>query len=100
MTIDVDRHRGFPLYAGGRPAGPFATLLAADGASQTEARFTLRTKALYLEVKLPQDAELWSAQLLGPSGTADAVPLKPQHRATACWSGCRPARPRPPATCS
>ena len=81
MTIDVDPRTAAIRSTRRSPSGPSSlTLLAADGASQTQARFTLRTKALYLEVKLPEEAELWSAQLLGPNGTADgAVPLKPQR---------------------
>ena len=57
----------------------FNTLLSADGASQTQARFRLRTKALYLEVKLPAGGELWSAQLLGQGGAEGFTPLKPQR---------------------
>ena len=70
----------YPLYSAIAQRAEFTTLLSADGASQTQARFTLRTKALYLEVKLPEGAELWSAELLGPGGgAAGAVPLKPQR---------------------
>ena len=47
------------------------TLLSADGTSQTQANFHLRAKALFLEVELPAEAELWSAEL-------DGTPLKPQ----------------------
>ena len=49
------------------------TLLSADGTSQTQAAFQLRTKAPYLEVELPENASLWSAVL-------DGTPLKPQKR--------------------
>ena len=76
VKIDVTPHQGYPLYSAIAQQAQFTTLLSADGASQTQARFMLRTKALYLEVKLPEGAELWSAQLLGPRGGA---PLKPQR---------------------
>ena len=73
------RHAGYPLCPAIAQRAELATLLAADGTSQTQARFTLRTKALYLEVKLPKGAELWSAQLLGQDGRpGGGVPLKPQ----------------------
>ena len=79
LAVDVTRHAGYPLYPAIAQRAELTTLLAADGASQTQARFTLRTKALYLEVKLPKGAELWSAQLLGQDGRPGGVPLKPQR---------------------
>ena len=80
VSIDVTRRDGYPLSAAVAREARFFTLLSADGSAQTQARFTLRTKALYLQVELPAGAELWSAQLLGPDGTAaGAVPLKPQR---------------------
>ena len=36
-------------------------------------------QGLYLEVKLPKGAELWSAQLLGQDGRPGGMPLKPQR---------------------
>jgi len=47
--------------------------LAGRAESKTQARFKLRTKAVYLQVKLPPGAELWSAEL-------DGTPLKPQRQ--------------------
>ena len=76
VKIDVTPHQGYPLYSAIAQQAQFTTLLSADGASQTQARFMLRTKALYLEVKLPKGAELWSAQCWGRGG---GVPLKPQR---------------------
>lgn len=41
------------------------TLVGTNGVGQTAARFALRTKALYIEVRLPAEATLWSAQVDG-----------------------------------
>lgn len=51
-----------------------ATVLSANRVSQTAARFLLRTKALFLEVRLPEGSTLWSA-------TLDGKPIKPQSEA-------------------
>ena len=48
------------------------TILSAEGKSQNWASFPLRTKANYLEVQLPPESELWSAEL-------DGKRLKPQR---------------------
>ena len=45
LAVDVTRHAGYPLYPAIAQRAELTTLLAADGASQTQARFTLRTKA-------------------------------------------------------
>jgi hypothetical protein len=49
-----------------------ATVLSAEGLAQSAARFLLKTKALFLEVQLPQGSTLWSA-------TLDSKPAKPQR---------------------
>ena len=85
VTIDVTRPAGYRLPAAIVQRAEFFTLLSADGASQTQARFTLRSKALYLEVKLPEKAELWSAQLLAPGGGPEA------HSIEAAARGRQPA---------
>ena len=72
VKIDVLRHPGYRLYPAIVEGCALDTNLSADGQSQTQARFKLRTKAVYLQVKLPAGAELWSAEL-------DGVPLKPQR---------------------
>ena len=41
------------------------TRIGVEGRSQTAARFLLKTKALYLEVRLPKDSTLWTAALDG-----------------------------------
>ena len=80
VKIDVARPAGYPLPAAIVQRAEFFTLLSADGASQTQARFTLHTKAIYLEIKLPEKAELWSAQLLGPGGAPKAASLEAAAR--------------------
>jgi hypothetical protein len=49
-----------------------ATALSADGHAQTAARFLLRTKALFLEIRLPKGSRLWAA-------TLDGRAIKPQR---------------------
>jgi hypothetical protein len=51
----------------------YETVLSSGGASQTAARFELRTSAPFIEVKLPADATLWSIEL-------DGRPAKPQRK--------------------
>ena len=72
VKIDVLRHPGYPIYPAIVEQCELDTNLSPQGVSQTQARFKLRTKALYLQVKLPAGGELWSALLNG-------VPLKPQR---------------------
>lgn len=48
------------------------SLVSAQGIHQTAARFLLRTKADYLEIRLPGDAELWAVVL-------DGKPALPQR---------------------
>lgn len=73
VKIDVLRHPVRAIYPAIVQRGELFTNLSPDGISQTQARFLLRTKSLYLQVKLPSGAELWSAEL-------DGVPLKPQRQ--------------------
>jgi len=49
-----------------------ASALSAGGRIQTAARFLLRTKALFLEIRLPAGSRLWAA-------TLDGRPIKPQR---------------------
>ena len=72
VSVDVFRHPGYPLTSAIAEHAELTTRLSADGTSQTQAEFQLRTKALYLEVRLPDEAELWSVEL-------DGEPLKPQR---------------------
>ncbi len=73
VAVEVLRHPGYALLPAIIEQAELTTLLSADGASQTQADFRLRTKAQYLEVQLPRRAELWSA-------TLDGTPLKPQRQ--------------------
>ena len=66
------RRPGYGLYPAIVEQCVLDTNVSPDGQSQTQARFKLRTKSLFLQVKLPPKAELWSAEL-------DGVPLKPQR---------------------
>ncbi len=73
LKIDVLRHPGYGIYPAIVEECSLDTNLSPEGQSQTQARFKLRTKAVYLQVKLPAGAELWSAEL-------DGMPLKPQRQ--------------------
>ncbi|MGA2618168.1 MAG: autotransporter-associated beta strand repeat-containing protein [Thermoguttaceae bacterium] len=73
VAVEVLRHGGYALLPAIIEQAELTTLLSADGVSQTQADFRLRTKAQYLEVQLPAEAELWSAGL-------DGTPLKPQRQ--------------------
>ncbi len=73
VTVDVSRDPAYELPSAIVQSAELRTFFAPDGANQTQAQFSLRTKALYLEVKLPPNSELWSAFL-------DDVPLKPQRK--------------------
>ncbi|MBN2580417.1 MAG: hypothetical protein JXB10_15645 [Pirellulales bacterium] len=48
------------------------TRLSPEGESLTQANFTIRSKALYVQLQLPVSAELWSVQI-------DGAPIKPQR---------------------
>jgi len=48
------------------------SVLAANGTVQSQAAFALHTKAVYLEIGLPQAAQLWSV-------TLDGEPVRPQQ---------------------
>ncbi|MBN1591279.1 MAG: hypothetical protein JW888_17335, partial [Pirellulales bacterium] len=74
VQINAYRHPAYRLSAAIVQKGNLTTKVSADGVAQTDARFQLRTKALYLEVRLPAGAELWSAWL-------DGRPVKPQRQA-------------------
>ena len=63
------------------------TALAANGVSQTAARFHLRATALFLEIRMPPDATLWSC-------TLDGRPTKPQQDGPRLLLDV-PADPRP-----
>ena len=68
----VAQHPGYGLPPAIVQQVELATVMSADKVAQTAARFRLRTKALFLEVKLPPKSSLWSA-------TLDSKPTKPQR---------------------
>ena len=74
VAVAVARHPTLGLPPAIIQRAELATVLSADGLAQTSARFLLRTKALFLEVRLPKDSTLWSAAL-------DGEPIKPQREA-------------------
>ena len=84
VAVDVFRNPSYPLTPAIVERAVLTTLLSADGTSQTQADFELRTKAAYLEVKLPEGAALWSAVL-------DGTPLKPQKHSSVRLIGLPPA---------
>ncbi|MGA2253586.1 MAG: autotransporter-associated beta strand repeat-containing protein [Thermoguttaceae bacterium] len=84
VAVDVYRNPSYALTPAIAERARLTTLLSADGTSQTQATFQLRTKAPYLEVELPEDASLWSAVL-------DGTPLKPQKRSGIRLIGLPPA---------
>ena len=67
VEIDTARHRNYPLYSALVERAEFNTLLSADGVSQTQARFLLHTKALYLEVSFPRAANSGRPNCLVPA---------------------------------
>ena len=71
VKVTAARQPGYGLYSAIVQQAELSTAISADGVAQTAAVFRLRTKAAYLEVALPQDAELWSMLL-------DDKPVKPQ----------------------
>jgi len=73
VSVDVYRNPSYALTPVIVERADLTTLLSADGTSQTQATFHLRTKAPYIEIELPERASLWSAVL-------DDTPLKPQKR--------------------
>ena len=72
VTVDVRPHSGYRLPAAIVERAALDTHLTADGQSQTEVRLRLRTKAQFLELRLPEGAELWSIVL-------GQMPLRPQR---------------------
>ena len=72
VKLDVLRHPGYAICPAIVQQCELDTILSPDGQSQTQARFKLRTKAVYLQVKLPARAELWSAELNGAAAEAAA----------------------------
>lgn len=74
VQVDVVRHAAYALPTALSRQTTLVTQIGVGGISQTEANFHLRTKAAFLEIELPADAELWTI-------TLDGQPTKPQKNA-------------------
>ena len=72
VRVSVSQPPGLALPPAIIQRAELATVFSADGLAQTAARFLLRTKSLFLEVRLPADSTLWSA-------TLDGEPVKPRR---------------------
>jgi len=72
VRVSVGRHPGLGLPPAIVQRAELATVLSADGLAQTSARFLLKTKSLFLDVRLPPESVLWSA-------TLDGQPVKPRR---------------------
>ena len=72
VQVDVDRRPGYGLPPAIVQRAELDTVLSADGTALTGVRYLLRTKAAFLEVRLPAGSELWSAYL-------DGQPVAPQR---------------------
>ncbi|MFO8012460.1 MAG: hypothetical protein R6X20_04045 [Phycisphaerae bacterium] len=72
VRVSVTEHPGLGLPPAVVQRAELATVLSADGLAQTAARFLLKTKSLFLDVRLPADSTLWSA-------TLDGRPVKPRR---------------------
>jgi hypothetical protein len=68
----VTREPAYALPPAVIERGELTTVMSAAGVAETAAHFRLKTKALFLEVKLPEKSSLWAASL-------DGQPLKPQR---------------------
>ncbi|MEE3370649.1 MAG: hypothetical protein VX346_15020 [Planctomycetota bacterium] len=67
VQVDVVRRVGYRLPAAIVERAELVTVVAASGLSQTGARYQLRTKSPFLEIRLPPGAKLWSIMLAGES---------------------------------
>ncbi len=72
VRVDVARRLGHPMPAAIVQRCELITMVSANGVAQTAARYLLRTKTSYLQVQLPDRAELWSARV-------DGIPAAPQR---------------------
>ncbi len=72
VRVSVGRHPGLGLPPAIVQRAELATILSADGRAHTSARFLLRTRSLFLDVRLPPESVLWSA-------TLDGRPVKPRR---------------------
>ncbi len=72
IAANVSRPQGYHIPEAIVKRGELVTAVSAEGLSQTAARFLLRTKASFMEVRLPAESVVWSVLL-------DDKPSKPQR---------------------
>jgi len=72
IEIGVVRRRGYAIPPAIVEKCELDTVISTEGWRRHQARFRLRTAALFLRVELPRGAVLWAAEL-------DGLPLKPQR---------------------
>jgi len=79
VTVDGNRRPGYEIATAIVQRAELVTQLSTDGVAQTSARYQLRTKANFLEVKLPPKHKLWSVYLdgkaVGPQQDGDSLLL-------------------------
>ncbi len=79
VTVDVNRRPSYEIATAIVQRAELVTLLSTAGLAQTSARYQLRTKAHFLEVKLPPNHTLWSVYLdgkpVGPQQDGDSLLL-------------------------
>lgn len=73
LAIDVRRRKIHQLPTAIVESALLKTVVARNGKSQSVAEYVLLTKVPFVELQLPQNAELWAAQL-------DGTPTRPQLR--------------------
>ena len=72
LTVKVTRRPLYGLHPVIVQRAELITRLSATGRAQTAAHYQLRTKAMFIEVALPEGSAFWSAAL-------DGQPIKPQR---------------------
>jgi hypothetical protein len=72
VTVDIHRRPGCGLPPAIVQRAELLTVVSTNGVSQNSARYQLRTKPLFLEIKLPAASKLWSILL-------DNSPVAPQR---------------------
>lgn len=63
LRVHAERPRGYALPLAIVQRAELATVVSTAGRAQTAARFLLRTKSDFLELRLPKGSELWSAHV-------------------------------------
>ncbi len=87
VVAQVVRRPGYGLPMAITERAELVTVVAANGQAQTAARYLLRTKAAYLQIRLPVEATLWSV-------VVDGKPATPQRDADDLLISLPPAADR------